>query len=278
MLPRLFDKLRLWFCSIFVRMPHMKKRLEGGYSMCRCLKIPALMVLCLALFTAGCMRYERQVVPFKSPQESPNVVYIEGAAVAARSFVNAEEAKAAFGFDIRSAGILPVQVVFDNKSIHPLMIIADQTFLIDDEGNVWPVLDQNLAYDRLSKQTELSRVAPEATRRGLLFGAAGAVIGAAIGIVTGTNVGSAAGKGAAIGAAAGVVSGGAQGAADHTDVQGRIKEDLRTRSLQYRAVRPGELAHGFIFYPGEAKSAKVLRLQVKETDTGKISTFNMKLK
>jgi len=60
-------------------------------------------------------------------------------------------------------------------------------------------------------------------------------------------------------------------------VHSRIKEDLRTRSLQYRAVRPGELAHGFIFYPGETKTAKVLRLQIKQTDTGKISTYNMKL-
>lgn len=231
---------------------------------------------CFLLFT-GCASYERQVVPFKTPQSSLNAVYIDGAVVAARSFINAEEAKVAFGFDIRQAGILPVQVAFDNKSNHPLMIIAEQTFLIDAEGNVWPILEQNLAYDRLARETELGRVVPEAAKRGLLFGAAGAVIGAAIGIVTGTNVGAAAGKGAAIGAAAGVVSGGSQAAIDQTDVQAKIKEDLQTRSLQYRAVKPGELAHGFIFYPGEAKTAKVLRLQIKELDTGRISTFNMKL-
>ena len=241
-------------------------------------KTLAMFILAAVVLVAGCTRYERQVVPFKAPQESPNAVFMEGAAIAARSFTDAKEAENAFGFDIRSAGILPVQVVFDNKSPHPLMILAEQTFLIDDEGNVWPILDQNLAYDRLSRQTELSRVAPEAAKKGLLFGAAGAVIGAAIGIVTGTNVGAAAGKGAAIGAAAGVVTGGAQGTAEHADVQGKIKEDLQTRSLQYRAVRPQELAHGFIFYPGEAKTAKVLRLQIKQTDTGKISTFNMKLK
>lgn len=233
-------------------------------------------VVCLMMI-AGCMPYERQVVPFKTPQSSPNAVYIDGAVIAARSFVDAAEAKSAFGFDIRSAGILPVQVAFDNKSNHPLMIIADQTFLIDAEGNVWPILEQNLAYDRLAKQTEWSRVVPEATKRGVLFGAAGAVIGAAIGIVTGTNVAAAAGKGAAVGAAAGVVSGGGQAALDQSDIQTKIREDLRTRSLQYRAVKPGELAHGFIFYPGEAKTAKVLRLQIKETDTGKVSTFNMKL-
>jgi uncharacterized protein YcfJ len=236
----------------------------------------AFFFFCFLFFT-GCASYERQVVPFKTPQSTPNAVYIDGAVIAARSFINVEEAKAAFGFDIRQAGILPVQVAFDNKSNHPLMIIAEQTFLIDAEGNVWPILEQNLAYDRLARETELGRVVPEAAKRGLLFGAAGAVIGAAIGIVTGTNVGAAAGKGAAIGAAAGVVSGGGQAAIDQTDVQSKIKQDLQTRSLQYRAVKPGELAHGFIFYPGEAKTAKVLRLQIKETDTGKISTFNMKL-
>lgn len=235
------------------------------------------LALCIAILMMGCMRYERQVVPFKTPQSSPNAVYVDGAVIAARSFANPEEADAAFGFDIRSAGILPVQVAFDNKSSHPLMIIADQTFLIDAESNVWPILEQNLAYDRLSSQTEWGRVAPEAAKRGLLFGAAGAVIGAAIGIVTGTNVGAAMGKGAAVGAAAGVVSGGAQAVGDPSDVHAQIKKDLQTRSLQYRAVKPGELAHGFIFYPGEVKMAKVLRLQIKETDTGKISTFNMKL-
>jgi uncharacterized protein YcfJ len=235
-----------------------------------------IFLFCFSLLM-GCTTYERQVVPFKTPQSSPNAIYIDGAVIAARSFTDKEEAKAAFGFDIRSAGILPVQVAFDNKSNHPLMIIADQTFLIDAEGNVWPILEQNLAYDRLARETELGRVVPEATKRGLLFGAAGAVIGAAIGIVTGTNVASAAGKGAAVGAAAGVVSGGAQATMDPSDVHAKIKEDLQTRSLQYRAVRPGELAHGFIFYPGEAKTAKVLRLQIRETDTGKISTFNMKL-
>jgi hypothetical protein len=86
------------------------------------------------------------------------------------------------------------------------------------------------------------------------------------------------GKGAAIGAAAGLVSGGGQGFNEHyEDVQSKIKEDLQSRSLQYRAIRPGELAYGFIFYPGEAKSAKVLRLQLMAKDTGEISTFNMKL-
>lgn len=254
-----------------------RTNMQGEMIMFKIIKKLLPVVLGALTLMAGCMQYESKVVPFRAPQSSPNVVYVDGAAIAARSFIDAEEAKVAFGFDIRRAGILPVQVAFDNKSNHPLMIIAEQTFLIDAEGNVWPILDQRQAYDRLAKETELGRVAPEAAKRGVLFGVAGAVIGAAIGIVTGTNVGAAAGKGAAVGVAAGVVSGGGQYAMDQSDVQAKIKEDLRTRSLQYRAVKPGELAHGFIFYPGEAKTAKVLRLQIKEMDTGRISTFNMKL-
>ena len=237
--------------------------------------LTTIVFICLTIF-AGCTSYERQVVPFKYPESIPNAVSIDGALIAARSFANTSEAREAFGFDIRSAGILPVQVIFDNKSNHPLMIMPDQTFLIDEESNVWPILEQNLAYDRLAKKTELGKVAPEAVKGGLLLGAAGAIIGAAIGIVTGTNVGEAIGKGAAIGAAAGLTVGGAQGL-DNTDVQSKIKEDLQTRSLNYRAIKPGELAYGFIFYPGEAKSAKVLRLQLRANDTGKIYTFNMKL-
>lgn len=224
---------------------------------------------------AGCTTYERQVVPFKMPEASLNAVFFNGAVIAARSFTT-REAKEAFGFDIRSAGIFPVQVSFDNKSDHSLTIIADQTFLIDEENNVWPILDQSLAYERLAKKTELGNVAPESVKGGLLLGAAGAVIGAAIGIVTGTNVGEAVGKGAAIGAAAGLTVGGAQGM-DNSDVEFKIREDLQTRSLQYRAIKRGELAYGFIFYPGEAKSAKVLRLQLRANETGQISTFNIKL-
>ena len=233
-----------------------------------------IVFVCLIAFE-GCTSYERQVVPFKMPESSPNAVFFNGVIVAARSFT-ASEAKEAFGFDIISAGILPVQVTFDNKSDSSLTIIAGQTFLIDDKYNVWPILDQSLAYDRLAKKTELGEVAPEAVKKGLLLGAAGAVIGAAIGIVTGTNIGEAVGKGAAIGAAVGVTVGGAQGM-ENSDVKHKIKEDLQTRSLQYRAIKKGELAYGFIFYPGEAKTGKTLRLQLRANETGQISTFNLRL-
>jgi len=239
----------------------------------------SLMVILAAVLSvaglAACASYERKVVPFKMPAAYPNATAVADATIAARAYDNGEEASAAFGFDIRGAGILPVQVIFDNTGNHPLEILTDKTLLVDEENNLWPILDQGMAYDRLSGKTELGRVAPEAAKSGLLAGAAGAVIGAAIGIVTGQNVAMAAGKGAAIGAAAGITMGGAKGLGD-SDVRQQIREDLRNRTLEKRAIAPHEVAHGFIFFPGEAKKVKELRISIRATDTRQVYPLIMK--
>ncbi len=239
----------------------------------------SMLAILAAVLAAGsliaCTSYQRQVVPFKMPAAYPNATAVAEATIAAKAYDSKEEAARAFGFDIRGAGILPVQVIFDNTGSHPLEILTDKTLLVDEENNLWPILDQAMAYDRLAKKTELGKVAPEATKSGLLGGAAGAVIGAAIGIVTGTNVGSAAGKGAAAGAAAGAVIGGAKGMSD-SDVQYQIREDLQKRTLEKRAVAPQEVAHGFIFFPGEAKKPKELRISIRTTDTKQVYPLTMK--
>jgi len=230
--------------------------------------IVATTVLLSAVLIASCARYQRQVVPFKMPQAYPNATAVGGAVVASRAWDNQAEAQQAFGFDIRP-DILPVQVVFDNKGNHPLEIVAEQTILIDTENNAWQVLDAKLAYDRIAKKTEFGEVAPNAAKYGTMGAVAGGIIGAAVGIVSGQGVGDAAMKGAAAGAATGAVLGGAQGMSD-TDVQRQIREDLRTRSLERRAVAPQEIAHGFVFFPGEARKAQELRLRLREADTGRV--------
>ncbi len=54
-----------------------------------------------------------------------------------------------------------------------------------------------------------------------------------------------------------------------------IAEDLKNKSLENRPIRPMEIVHGFIFFPGEASSAKELRLQFMEVGTGRF--FNVSL-
>jgi hypothetical protein len=165
----------------------------------RRMKWLCLIAIFLLVAVAACTKYERKVVPFQLPAAYPNATEAAEATIAAKAYDGKDEAGNAFGFDIRGAGILPVQVIFDNKGAHSLEILPAQTFLVDEANNLWPILDANLAYDRMTKKTELGNVVPEGAKSGMLAGAAGGIIGAAIGIVTGTNVGEAAAKGAAIG-------------------------------------------------------------------------------
>ncbi|MEW6670863.1 MAG: hypothetical protein AB1427_04120 [Thermodesulfobacteriota bacterium] len=224
--------------------------------------------------SAGCARtYQAKPLPFKSPASFKNVVEVAGAQVAARAYADPGEAKEAFGFDIRSAGMLPVQVIFDNQGSHPLEINGLQTFLEDNDGNLWPILNREMAYERATKYAQTKEIFTEGAYKGFLGAAAGAIVGAAIGIVSGENAAATAGKGAAVGAAAGAVLGGAGGYASG-EARRKITNDLREKSLQNQAVDPKSLAHGFIFFPGEALSAKQLRLQLLEKDTGKVHVLN----
>ncbi|HOI17601.1 MAG TPA: glycine zipper family protein, partial [Geobacteraceae bacterium] len=89
-------------------------------------------MICLAgvaalLLVAGCSTYERKVVPFKMPSAYPNAVTVNGVAVASRAYDDTADARQAFGFDIRGAGVLPVQVIFDNQGKHSLEIIPEKT-------------------------------------------------------------------------------------------------------------------------------------------------------
>ncbi len=233
-----------------------------------------LIFFVVVAFTA-CQSYQRQVVPFKLPAAYPNATGVAGAIIASKSYDH-QEAQSMFGFDIVGAGVMPVQVLIDNKGGHPIEIVPDQTFLADSENNLWPILESSLAYDRIAKKTELGRVAPEATKYGALTGIAGAMIGAAIGVVAGSNVGDAALKGAALGAAAGATMGGAKGLLD-SDVKEKIREDLQKRSLENKTINPNDLAYSFIFFPGESAKPVELRLKLKEKDTGTFHTIIMKL-
>ena len=244
--------------------------------MTRTNKVYILVAILFILITiAGCAKYEKKVVPFKMPNAYSNATEVAGATIAAKVYTG-EEAKAAFGFDIMGSGVLPVQVIFDNRGEHPLEVVAGRTYLVDIQNNLWPILDQETAYDRMAKESEYGEVLPEGAKSSLLAGAAGAVIGAAIGIVTGTSIGEAAGKGAAIGAAAGLTMGGAKGLTDEKAPR-QIGEDLHNRSLENRPVPSGDISHGFIFFPGEAKEkAKELRLTIKEVDTSVVHNLTMR--
>lgn len=230
------------------------------------------------ILTVGCASsYKARPLPIKHPSAYSNAVQVADATIGSKGFADKDEAQTAFGFDIRSAGMLPVQVVVDNQGQSGFSIVANQTFLQDNEGNLWPVLADRFAYERVTKYAQTKRIFKEGSYAGVMSGAAGAIIGAAIGIVTGENVASAAGKGAAVGAAAGATVGGLKGYASADQARREVMGDFEDKNLQNKVLAPNSLSYGFIFFPGEAPSAQSLRLQLKEQGTERLFTLNLKL-
>ena len=108
----------------------------------------ALICLIGTLIWTGCATYEPKVAPFKLPEAHANVQRIGGAYVASRAWPQEVEAKEAFGFNIIQAGLLPVQVSFDNRGSETLVIEPSQTYLINQQQDLFPVLSDEEAYDR----------------------------------------------------------------------------------------------------------------------------------
>lgn len=232
--------------------------------------IPAILLVTLL----GCQTaYKATPLPIKAPSSYSNSTVVAGVTIGAKAFADPKEAKEAFGFDIREAGMLPVQVVFDNQGNKSLQINPAQTFLEDNEGNLWPILSRELAYERATKYAQTKKIFNEGAYHGFLGGAAGAVIGAAVGIVTGEDIASAAGKGAAAGAAAGATAGGIAGYALAGDARRDVMADLKSKALEHKGINSQGLTYGFLFFPGESKSAKQLRLQLKEADSSERHTL-----
>lgn len=232
-----------------------------------------LILLCAVVVTlAGCSTaYKTKPLPFKTPEAYNNTVQVGKTWIGGQAFADPAQAKDAFGFDIRGAGMLPVQLVFDNQGSQPLEINPSQTYLIDEEDNLWPILTDRFAYERATRYAQTEQIFREGAYGGFLGAAAGSLIGAAIGVVTGENVGTAIGRGAAVGGAAGATLGGARGGTGG-EARSAIVRDLREKSLENKPIGPGSLAHGIIFFPGEARTAKQLRLQLFEPDSGQSHT------
>lgn len=233
-------------------------------------------VLVLTLIASCAATYTEKPLPFRLPETYGNSQQFGGAVIGARAYTDAREAKVNFGFDVISAGMLPVEIVIDNRGPHPLEINGSQTFLADKGGNLWPVLSQNLAYERATRYAQTKETFSGASQSGFFGAAAGAAIGAAIGILSGHDIANTIGKGAAIGALGGGLAGGAQ-SYQAGDARHAIIEDLHQKSLQSRSVAPGTLAYGFVFFPAEAKTARSLRLQVVERDTGRTQVLHFPL-
>ena len=222
----------------------------------------------LFLLTA-CATYKTQYTGFKPAAEYHNSVMVGGVTVGAEAFADPAAAREAFGFDIKKAGLLPVQVVMNNRGGSNFEVMGDQTFLVDNNNRYWNLISNYVAVERVSKATQSGAIARGAGKGAGWGAVSGAVLGAAVGVVTGENVADAVGKGAVVGAAGGAVYGGAQGGSD-SGRKRTIAEDIRNKGLEGKSIPEQGMANGFLFFPAEATSARELRLQIRNMQTGEI--------
>lgn len=219
----------------------------------------------LLITLSACATYDDKVAPIPLPSESNNAITVQGVSLLAQSYVDVDHAEDAFGFDIRGAGVLPIRFVVENLSDTEVEIRGDQTFLIDEQKQAWPLLTYEQAYKRINQHVEIGETIQGAAKPAVLLAATGALVGAAVGAVTGGSSAEAAGKGAAAGAAAGAVLGGAN---RYHEVGEDIRENLAEQNFENRGIAKGEIAHGYLFFPGdeEALSAHSLRLAIYIND------------
>ncbi len=236
----------------------------------------AQFILPLFLLSA-CTAYRSQYVGFRPAEEYANRQLVNGVTIGGEAFADKAAAEEAFGFDIKGAGVLPVQVVMSNRG-KGLEIVSSQTFLVNDQNRYFPVIPNNTAVDRIENSTQLAAFFGKGAGKGALLGAAGgAILGAALGIVSGRSVGEALGKGAAIGAAGGAVIGGVkEGTSEERERS--IVDDIRNKGLEGKTIPPDSIASGFLFFPAEADTARELRMQLRERETGKLHSVILKLR
>ncbi len=220
----------------------------------------------------GCTSYKKQYVGFRPAEDYLNRQIVNNLTIGAEAYADKQSAKEAFGFNIKGTGLLPVQVVMNNQGTRTFEINASQTFLRDQNDHLWAIITNKAAVERIDQATQTGAIGKGAGKGAMLGAAGGAILGAAIGVVSGNNVLEAAGKGAAVGGAGGAVYGGAKGGTD-SGKRWAISDDIKEKGLEGKMIPPQALANGFLFFPAEAKTAKELRLQLREKETGQIHTL-----
>ena len=222
----------------------------------------------------ACSTYGDKIAPVPLPSEQTGGLEVDDVGLYAEAYLQNDAAEKAFGFDIRGAGVLPVRFVLDNQSQGNVEIRGDQTFLIDAENQAWPLLSYDQAYRRVNEHVEFGETAKGAAKPAVLLAATGALVGAAVGVVTGDSAGEGAARGAAAGAAAGAVIGGAK---RYQEIGHEIKEDLAHDSFDNRSIESGEIAHGFLFFPGDQEIASLEALRVSINIGDKPQVIKLKL-
>jgi hypothetical protein len=191
----------------------------------------------------------------------PNRTGFSEGLVGAYAINDPKEITRFFGFDLKKAGVIPVQLSVQNNLSNDSITLTSAT-LLDTEGLLWEVLPSDVVSKRIDEHTSGGLSGENGARRSLLWGLAGGVLGAAVGVVSGTSVAESAAKGAAVGGAIGITTSIAQAGAETSD-GAEIQRDFSTRSIDHATIAAGDTANGLLYFPGEVGQPRRLNLTFK---------------
>lgn len=219
-------------------------------------------MLITALLLAACAAKSRTVA-FRPPGDFYSYQNVLGLKVGAELFEDEKQAEEAFGFNIRAAGLLPMQLVLDNRTGQGVDIIAGQTFLVDENNRYWRVLSVKDAMARVQKYTvgkgAGKSISPSQLQRLAFKVVSGSAEGVAI--VAEPAASDATGK---------------SGQDQNGESTGG--EEYRHQDLEGKVMFAETLASGIVYFPGEVPSPRELRLQVKYRGENRYKTINLKFK
>jgi hypothetical protein len=221
--------------------------------------VPCLLLAFLAVSCAP--RYEYKPVPLRPMSGYPSQSSFQEGKIGVKLFYDDAEIKKIFGFNLKNAGVIPVQLLVENHLQEGSITILQAT-LTDSNNNVWEVLPADVVYQRLEEHTSGGSSLGHSARRTFLWSLAGGVLGAAVGVVSGTNVGTAAGKGAAVGAAIGVATSIGEQSLDNKK-DDNLEKDFSERSFEHATIEPSQSAHGLLYFPSEAVNPVSFNLTIK---------------
>jgi hypothetical protein len=228
--------------------------------------LPVMVLLTVILVTTSCApRYEFKPIPVRTMDGFANKTEFPEGRVGAHAIYDSKEVIKFFGFDLKKAGVIPIQIAVENHQTGASLTLSKAT-LLDSEGLLWEVLPSDVVHRRIDEHTSGGLTGEQGLRRSLLWGLAGGVIGAAVGVVSGSSVISAAGKGAAVGAAVGVASTISQSGMD-SNTEADIQRDFSTRDIDHATIAAGDTTNGLLYFPSESSQPKKLNLTFK-TGTG----------
>ncbi len=106
----------------------------------------------LALMTVpACTPHRDGSIPVvnRSPLQGP-AISLGATSLAAEAYTGTGSALAVFGFEARSAGLVPVRCRIDNRGRMPVYLHPQQAFLIDRQNLAWPLLTGEQVRNRIA--------------------------------------------------------------------------------------------------------------------------------